>query len=102
MGKGKLTSFFGDRFHKNIFLFCVVVSAGLIITSFFVPPLAVIDGSVLAAVGELFAFAALGEVGAAIEKGHSASITHNNTTIEIKQPEEEIVDEDTEENGEVL
>lgn len=102
MGKGKLTSFFGDRFHKNIFLFCVLVSAGLIITSFFIPPLAVIDGSVLAAVGELFAFAALGEVGAAIEKGHSASITHNNTTIEIKQPEEEIVDEDTEENGEVL
>jgi hypothetical protein len=102
MGKGKLTSFFGDRFHKNIFLFCVVVSAGLIIASFFIPPLAVIDGSVLAAVGELFAFAALGEVGAAIEKGHSASITHNNTTIEIKQPEEEIVDEDTEENGEVL
>jgi hypothetical protein len=102
MKNGKLTQFFGDRFHKNIFLFCVVISAGLIITSFFVPPLAVIDGSVLAAVGELFAFAALGEVGAAIEKGHSASITHNNTTIEIKQPEEEIDETEENDNTETL
>ncbi len=92
--KDRLLDFFGDRFHKNVFLICLVVALGLIITSFFIPPLAVIDGSVLAGVGEIFAFAALGEVAAAIERGHSASITHGNTTIEIKKEEDE--DNDTE------
>ena len=94
MKNDKLTDFFGDRFHKNVFIICLIVSLGLIVTSFFIPPLAIVDGSVLAAVGEIFGFAALGEVAAAIERGHSASITHNNTTIEIKKEDEE--------NGEVL
>ena len=85
----RLDSFFGNRFHKWVFLFCLVVSLGLIIASFFIPPLAVVDGSVLAAVGEIFGFAALGEVGAAIERGHTASIQHGNTTIEIKKEDED-------------
>lgn len=94
--KDRLLGFFGDRFHKNVFLICLIVALGLIITSFFIPPLAVIDGSVLAGVGEIFAFAALGEVAAAIERGHSASISHGNTTIEIKKQEDEddIVEEE--------
>ena len=85
----KLLTFFGDRFHKNVFLICLVVSLILIVTSFFIPPLAVVDGSVLAAVGEIFGFAALGEVGAAIERGHSATIRHNNTEIEIGKKDED-------------
>ena len=88
--KGRLTKFFGDRFHKNVFLVCLLTSVGLIVTSFFIPPLAVVDGSVLAAVGELFGFAALAEVAAAVERGHSATISHGNTQIEIKQPEDEV------------
>lgn len=88
-GKDKLVRFFGDRFHKNIFLVCVVVSIGLIIASFLTPPMWIIDGSVLAAVGEIFGFAALGEVAAAIERGHSATITHGGTTIEVKKEDEE-------------
>ena len=94
MEEDKLVRFFGDRFHKNVFLICLIVALGLIITSFFIPPLAVVDGSVIASVGEIFAFAALGEVGAAIERGHSASITHGNTTIELKKDEEEDVEEE--------
>ena len=85
----KLNRFFGDRFHKNVFLVCLLTSLGLIVASFFIPPLAVVDGSVLAAVGELFGFAALGEVAAAIERGHTASISHGNTTIEIRKDEED-------------
>lgn len=88
--KGRLTRFFGDKFHKNVFLVCLLTSVGLIVTSFFIPPLAVVDGSVLAAVGELFGFAALAEVAAAVERGHSATISHGNTQIEIKQPEDEV------------
>lgn len=85
----KLLRFFGDRFHKNVFLICLITSVVLILASFITPPLFIIDGSVLAAVGELFGFAALGEVAAAIERGHSASISHGNTTIEIKKEDEE-------------
>lgn len=89
MKQDRLLRFFGDRFHKNVFLICVLVSLGLIIASFVTPPMWIIDGSVLAAVGEIFGFAALGEVAAAIERGHSASISHGNTTIEIKKEEDE-------------
>ena len=89
MSKDRLLGFFGDRFHKNVFLFCVVASVGLISASFVLPPHVIIDSSVLAAVGEIFGFAALGEVGAAIERGHGASITHGNTTIEIKKEDED-------------
>lgn len=42
-----------------------------------------IDGSVLAAVGELFGFAALGTVIKAIDKGVDAQVQHNNTTITV-------------------
>ena len=93
----KLTGFFGDKFHKNVFLICLCVSVGLIVASFVTPPMWLIDGSVLAAVGELFGFAALAEIMAAIERGHSASITHGNTTIEIKKQED---DDDVEDRKE--
>ena len=88
--KDRLLGIFGDRFHKNVFLICLVTSVGLIVTSFFIPPLAVVDGSVLSSVGELFGFAALAEVAAAIERGHSATITHGGTTIEVKKEEDEV------------
>ena len=69
--------------HNWIFWVCLITSISLIVTSFFIPPLAVIDGSVLAATGELFAFAALGNIIAAIEKGIDAKLEHNGTTITI-------------------
>ena len=83
----KLTGFFGDRFHKHVFIICLMVSVGLIIASFVTPPMWLIDGSVIASVGELFGFAALAEVMAAIERGHTATISHGGTTIEIKKEE---------------
>ena len=88
-GEDRLLGFFGDRFHKNVFLICLLTSVGLIIASFVTPPMWIIDGSLLAAVGELFGFAALGEVAAAIERGHTATISHGNTSIEIRKEEEE-------------
>lgn len=94
MKKDRLLRFFGDRFHKNVFLVCLLTSVGLILASFVTPPMWIIDGSVLAAIGELFGFASLGEVAAAIERGHSASISHGSTTIEIRKEEEEVENED--------
>lgn len=69
--------------HNWAFWVCLLVSIFLIVTSFFVPPKAVIDGSVLAAVGELFGFAALANISAAIAKGIDAKVEHNGTSITI-------------------
>lgn len=59
-------------------------SIGLITASFIVPPTGVIDPSVFAGVGEIFAFAALYEVHRAIDKGMGATIQHNNTSITLR------------------
>lgn len=69
--------------HNGWFKFFSVIAVGLIIASFIVPPMGLIDGSVLAAVGELFGFAALGTVIKAIDKGVDAQVQHNNTTITV-------------------
>lgn len=58
----------------------------------------VIDGSVLAAVGEIFAFAALGTVVKAIDKGVDAQIQHNNTTVTVGDIVKN-VDDDNYESG---
>lgn len=82
---------FYHNFLQNNLYFWVfgVLSILLIVISFFIPPLAVIDGSVLAATGELFGFAALGAVIHAIDKGKTASVSHGQTTITIGDKEEE-------------
>ena len=69
--------------HNSWFIFFSLVSVALIIASFLVPPTGVIDGSVLGAVGEIFAFAALGTVIKAIDKGVDAKVQHNNTSLTI-------------------
>lgn len=60
-----------------------ISSLGLIIGGFFVPPMGVIDGSVLTAVGELIAFPTILFGARAIELGYDAKWTHGNTSIEI-------------------
>ena len=47
------------------------------------PPMGVIDGSVLTAVGEIFGFAALTTVWHAIDKGIDAKITHGSTEMNL-------------------
>lgn len=69
--------------HNGWFIFFSIAAIVLIFTSFFIPPMGVIDGSVLAATGEIFAFAALGTVIKAIDKGVDAQVQHNNTTITV-------------------
>ena len=57
----------------------------LITAGFLVPPIGVIDPTVLTAVGEVFAFAALGTVILAIGKGLPARVQHNNTSFTVGQ-----------------
>lgn len=78
-----LDRFFGGKFHKRVFLICLLVSVFLLVTSFFTPPKWIIDATVLAATGELFGFAALGEIVAAIERGQTAKITKGDITLSV-------------------
>lgn len=69
--------------HNYAFWICLIVSITLLITSFLIPPLGIVEPSVLAAVGELFAFGALGALISGIDRGLDARVTHNNTSLEI-------------------
>lgn len=82
--------------HRWTFVVCLALSIGLIVGSWFVPPMAVVDGTVLAAVGELFGFAALATVIQAVDKGHKATITKGDTTLTVGK------DADEDKNKELL
>lgn len=68
---------------KVAFCVCLAVSIGLIIGGFLVPPQGQIDGSVLTAVGELFAFAALAVGAHAVTLGYDLRVNKGDTTIEL-------------------
>lgn len=79
-----------ETWESNIWMRILTISSIiLIIASFFVPPLGIIDGSILAAVGELEAFGVLWILMYAIEKGTNASFKKGDVEVEIKEKEEE-------------
>ena len=71
------------------FAICFFVSVGLIIGGFFVPPMGVIDGSVLTAVGELLLFPTLLYGYRAIELGLRVKFQKGETSIEISKQDGE-------------
>lgn len=73
-------SFWLSRF---TFVICFFVSVGLIIGGFFVPPMGVIDGSVLTAVGELLLFPTLLYGFRALELGYKVKFQKGETSIEV-------------------
>lgn len=56
---------------------------GLLVASFCVPPMGVIDPSVLKGGAIIFGFATLVEAREAIREGLGVKLTHGNTTIEV-------------------
>ena len=62
--------------------FCVAVA--LIIGGFFVPPMGIIDGSVLTAVGELIVFPALAFGMRAVELGYNLRLSHGDKSMNIE------------------
>lgn len=72
---------FLDNLWFKVLSFIAVV---MIVISLFLPPQGVIDPSVIAAVGEIFAFSALWSVLYALKNGHSAQISHGETTVILK------------------
>lgn len=75
--------------HNAAFWIFGGVSIVLLVVSFFLPPAGVVTPSAMEAVAELFAFASLGAVYKAIDKGTSASITHGGTTVTVNKDEDE-------------
>lgn len=69
--------------HNYWFWTLMIVAIALIIAAFIVPPTAVIDGSVLAAVGELAGFGAIGTVIKAMEMGVDAKVRHRDTEVTV-------------------
>lgn len=74
---------------KIIAAILAAVAVVLIVVSFFVPPLGIIDGSVLAAIGELFAFASLFMIWESVDRGMDAKITHGGTKIELSNDDKD-------------
>ena len=73
------------RAKKTIpFWICLIVSIGLIVAGFCVPPMGIIDGSVLTAVGILFGFASLAQVPASLAVAGYVRMTKGDMTIEAK------------------
>lgn len=71
------------RMCQVVFFICLSVSLALIIGGFFMPPMGVIDGSVLTAVGELIVFPALAFGMRAVELGYDLRLSHGSTSMEI-------------------
>lgn len=69
--------------HNYWFWVLMVTAIALIVAAFIVPPTAVIDGSVLAAVGELAGFGAIGTVIKAMDKGVDARVRHRDTEVTV-------------------
>lgn len=64
-------------------------SIALIFTSLLLPPLGVIDPSVVSSTGELLGWGALFTVIKAIDKGKGISVKHGNTEVEVRKQGEE-------------
>ena len=74
---------------SNIWLRILSISSILlIIASFFVPPLGILDGSVLAAVGELEGLGVLWIILRAVEKGTGASFKKGDVEVDILEKED--------------
>ena len=76
------------RTHSSLFLLTLLTAIGLIVGGFFVPPTGVIDGSVLTAVGELFAFGALAQLPHLIGMGKEVHIKHGDTSVTVGDGED--------------
>lgn len=68
---------------------CFSVSILLIVAGFLIPPMGVIDGSVLTAVGELLVFPTIVYGFRAIELGLEVKFTKGDASVEISKDDDE-------------
>lgn len=86
----RMKNFWISYVEKNIpFHILATVSVAILVASWIWPPTAIIDSSVLAASGELIGWGALYTLLRAVEKGKTASVSHNGTTITVGEKEKD-------------
>jgi len=85
MGEKLKQATIGNLWFKVLSGFAMV----LIVAGFLVPPMGIIDGSVLTAVGEIFAFAAVNTALKAMDQGFSAKVRHKKTTLSLDKVKED-------------
>lgn len=71
------------------FVLAFFVSVGMMVGGFFSPPLGVIDGSVITAVGELILFPTILYMYRAIELGYKFKFSKGDTSVELHYKERE-------------
>lgn len=76
-----------DVVPKRLFVAIVIVAVVMLVASFLLPPLGVVDGSVIAAGWLLFAFAASCVVVHAVNKGADATLTKGDITLSVNNPD---------------
>ena len=94
----RMKKFYNNYVEKNIpFHILATISVVILVASWLWPPTAIIDSSVLAASGELIGWGALYTLLRAVEKGKTASVSHNGTTITVGEKEKDYGTETEEE-----
>lgn len=69
------------------FVLSFFVSVGLIVGGFLTPPIGIIDGSVLTAIGEILLFPTLLYAFRALELGYKIKVQKGDATIEVHKKE---------------
>lgn len=72
---------------KKVAVALATVAVCLGVASFLMPPQGVIDGSVIAFAGEVFAFASLFFAWEATDRGIDAKLKHGETELELNNPD---------------
>ncbi len=73
---------------KIVTCICFIISVCLLIAGFLLPPMGVIDGSVLTAVGELLLFPVIVYGFRAIELGMEVKFTKGDASVEIHKDDD--------------
>lgn len=73
---------------KTVAFILAGLAVALLITGFFMPPVGVIDKSVIQGTGEIVGIIAIFFAWHAVDKGFDAKITHGNTTVELTNDED--------------
>lgn len=85
-----MRGFYRNYLANNTFFWLFsIIGVILIVAAFILPPISVIDNSVLIAVGEINGFIALGAVIKAIDKGVDATFQKGDTSVTITNNDDE-------------
>ena len=76
---------------KSTILFTIttIAAIALFVGGFFVPPMGVIDGSVLKAGGILLGFGSVAQIPELARRGTDLKIEHGQTSLSINNPDDE-------------